>query len=244
MNFSLLCLNRSDERKPVSSGDAGASLQKRLGSWLCFSPSTVISLKRRDEWRELWVINSAFILQVFGGFEVIESLGMGDSSEMSVWCPSGMHRPLRGAFVSLGDGGHRLHALKYSTWYSCGQSFLLTHDISPRLISFSCRGRQDQTNVVWNSSGSARRRRRRWGQRLQERWSEEWKRREKESVIQPALCHVVTRHIAGKCYSIKQHFCSQRGGFFVEVFWGCGGWRGASIPSRCLWVLMQGIMDA
>lgn len=29
------------------------------------------------------MIDSAFILQVFGGFEVIESLGMGDSSEMS-----------------------------------------------------------------------------------------------------------------------------------------------------------------
>lgn len=35
-----------------------------------------------------------------------------------------------------------------NTCYSRGQSFLLTPDISPRLISFSCRGRQDQTNVV------------------------------------------------------------------------------------------------
>lgn len=56
---------------------------------------------------------------------------------------------------SLSEG---IGSMFSDTCYSYGQSFLLTHDISPRLISFSCRGRQDQTNVVWNSSGSAGRR--------------------------------------------------------------------------------------
>lgn len=58
------------------------------------------------------------------------------------------------------------------------------------------------------------------GGRLLERWSEGWKWRERESVIQSARCHVVTRYIAGKCYSMNQHFFSQCGAFFprAEVF--------------------------
>lgn len=98
------------------------------------------------------MIDSAFILQVFGGFEVIESLGMGDSSERSMRCLAGVCWPWRCVFVDA-----RMHAcvqqtegrgfMFSNTCYSCGQSFLLTHDISHRLISFSWRGRQDQTNV-------------------------------------------------------------------------------------------------
>lgn len=47
--FFLLCLNGNDERSvlPMSSGDVSAFLLERMGSWLCFSPSAVISLKRR-----------------------------------------------------------------------------------------------------------------------------------------------------------------------------------------------------
>lgn len=225
MNLFLLCVNQNDERSvlPMSSGDASSFLRERMGSWLCFSPSAVISLKRRAEWRELWVIDSAFILQVFGGFEVIESLGMGDSSKMSMWCPSGVRRApplcvcaraLAGMHVSSLAGGETegTGSMFSNTCYSCGQSFLLTHDISPRLISFSCRGRQDQTNVVWNSGGGTRRRRRGGsgvGGCLLERWSEGWKRRERESVMQSALCHVVTWYSGGRCYSINQQSFQQ-----------------------------------
>lgn len=48
MNLFLLCVNQNDERSvlPMSSGDASAFLRERMGSWLCFSPSAVISLKR------------------------------------------------------------------------------------------------------------------------------------------------------------------------------------------------------
>lgn len=70
-------------------------------------------------------------------------------------CPSACSRPAR---ETRGTG-----CVLSNTCYSRGQSFLLTHDISPRLISFSCRGRQDQTNVVWNSIGGAERRRGRGG---------------------------------------------------------------------------------
>lgn len=92
-----------------------------LFCWRGWDPDFVFLLQLLFPWREegeLWVIDSAFILQVFRGFEVIESLGMGDSSEMSVWCLSGMRRPLRvfactHASPSLWGRGHGVHVLQY-----------------------------------------------------------------------------------------------------------------------------------
>ncbi len=238
--FFLLCVNQNDERSvlPMSSGDASAFLRERMGSWLCFSPSAVISLKRRAEWRELWVIDSAFILQVFGGFEVIESLGMGDSSEMSMWCPSGVRRPRRCVFACAHLQACMCpasQAVRQRAQAPCSQIHVIlvanhfcSHMTSlPDWFHSAVEGgkiKQMLSEIAAVQGGG------RGGSRvggcLLERWSEGWKWRERESVMQSALCHVVTWYSGGRCYSINQQSFQQL--FLFTARWlFCRGGSGA-----------------
>lgn len=201
--FFLLCVNQNDERSvlSMSSGDASAFLRERMGSWLCFSPSAVISPKRRAEWRKLWVIDSAFILQVFGGFEVIESLGMGDSSEMSMWCPSGVHQALR-CVLCIVCMCPASQAVRQRAQAPCSQICVIlvanhfcSHMTSlPDWFHSAVEGgkiKQMLSEIAAAVQGGGGRGSG-VGGCLLERWSEGWKWRETESVMQSALCHVVT----------------------------------------------------
>lgn len=122
-------------------------------SWLCFSPSAVISLKSEDgyEWSTLPLFS-----KFSGDLKLLKVRG---------WATALRRDAYRAC--ARADGGRWLGALKHLFWL-CGQ---LTHDTSPRLISLSCRGRQDQRNAVW------------W---LVEWWSEGWKER------RARIGHVVT----------------------------------------------------
>lgn len=94
-----------------------------------------------------------------GDLKLLKSMGKGDSSEMSVSRASGVCQQRCRVFACLlararmcsssqAATAEGTSSVFSNTCYSCGQSSLLTHDISARLISFSCRGQQDQTNVV------------------------------------------------------------------------------------------------
>lgn len=121
-----------------------------------------------------------------------------------LWCLSGMRRPACCMFVRQRARApcSQIHVILVANHFCSHMTTL------PDWFYSAVQGgkiKQMLFEIAAIVQGGRRGGGQRWGVCLLERWSEGWKWREGESVIQSALCHVVTWYKGGRCYSINRH---------------------------------------
>lgn len=207
--FFLLCLNGNDERSvlPMSSGDVSAFLPERMGSWLCFSPSAVISLKRRrGAMSDRLCLYSPSFQGIWSYWKSGDGWQLWDVCVMPIrHAPAtpcvrlhpcvtqpvrkrarGPCSPIHGILVAYHFCSHMT---SLPDWF---HSTVEGGKIKQMLFEIAA-------TVPWGGCVGSE-----VGGCLLERWSEGWKWRERESVTQSAPCHVVMWSSRRRCYSINQ----------------------------------------